>query len=113
MTTTYWVELTCEVRPVKGDLDEHLLTLMDALMEEPGAVDADIAAELSTGKVVISMGVDAQTDRSALEKALLFARSAIHKAGAATPDWNMDPDTVEFEVIDGFDARVRPAELAH
>jgi hypothetical protein len=105
----YWIELACRVKPGRGDFEEHVLGLMDALMDEPGAVDPDLAVELEGGRMVISMGVDAETDRVALEQALLYARSAIHRTGGHTPDWGKSPDAEQFVIADGFDARVRPA----
>ncbi|MEC3974582.1 hypothetical protein [Amycolatopsis sp. H20-H5] len=109
--TRYWIELGFQVKAESGDLEEHFLSLMDALLDEPGAVDPDIAAELATGKVHVSTAVDADTDTAALERALLITRSAVHKAGGFTPDWPK-PDVGDFVVIDGFDARVRPTGLA-
>ena len=106
----YWIEIGCQVRPKDADLETSFLRLMDALLEEPGAVDPDITAELETGSVIISMWVDAKTDRSALELALVYARSAIHKVGGYTPDWG-EPPGDGFFVAEGFDARVRPADV--
>lgn len=109
----YWIELTCRVeRGHGGGYEQHVLGLMDALMEEPGAIDPDLTVELEGDRVVISMGVDAKTDRAALEQALLYARSAIHKADGRTPDWAKGADPDEFFFTDGFDARVRPADVA-
>ena len=57
---------------------------MDALLEEPGAIDPDITAELETGSVIVSMCVDAKTDRAALDMALVYARSAIQTVLSAS-----------------------------
>lgn len=108
---TYWIEVGCEARSHSGDLEDHFLEVMDALVDEPGAIDPDITAELATGRIIISMSIEAATDREALDRALVVARSAIHKAGGLTPDWGTPKDD-EFFVTDGFDARVRPADLA-
>lgn len=108
----YWIELACQAQPGRTDFEEHVLGLMDALMEEPGAIDPDLAAELESGNIVICMGVDAKTDRAALEQAILYVRSAIHKAGGRTPDWGNQSRSDEFAFTDGFDARVRPADVA-
>lgn len=108
--TRYWIEVGCEVRTTSGDFESHFLAVMDALLDEPGALDPDIAAELATGKIKICMAVDAATSREALDRALLVTRSAIHQAGGFTPDWDKTSDGAFF-VTDGFDARVRPASL--
>jgi hypothetical protein len=106
--TTYWIELGCEVITRSGHLEEHVLEVMDALMDEPRAIDPDITAELANNTVTITVGVEAATDTAALELALVIARSAVHKAGGFTPDWKETPGA-DFVVRDGFDARVRPA----
>ncbi|WP_328645742.1 hypothetical protein OHS58_39250 [Amycolatopsis sp. NBC_00348] len=107
--TRYYVEIGCTVRSASGDLEDHFSEVMDALLEEPGAVDPDISAELATGNIALAMSVDAETDRDALSRALVVARSAIHKAGGFTPDWTDRPHEGKFFVTaDGFDARVRP-----
>ncbi|WP_019807162.1 hypothetical protein [Saccharomonospora halophila] len=110
MTARYWIELGCHVETGTGDLEHHFLSVMDALLDEPGAVDPDVCAELTTGDIRVSLGVDAQTDAGALEQALLITRSAIHKAGGFTPEWEKTAES-KFFVADGFDARVRPAPL--
>lgn len=109
--TRYWIDLACDA-VTSGDLDEGFLTVMDALLDEPGAIDPDITAELATGRLIISLGVDAETDRDALSLALVMARSAIHKAGGYTPDWGAKGDEDELQFADGFDARVRPAGMS-
>ncbi|MGH3692562.1 MAG: hypothetical protein ACRDRX_00910 [Pseudonocardiaceae bacterium] len=109
-STRYLVEVGCQVQSKTEDLEPQFLRLMDALLEEPGAIDPDITAELATGDIVISMGVDAKTDSSALELALVYARSAIHKVGGYTLDWG-EPRDGAFYVREGFDARVRPADV--
>lgn len=109
---TYWIEVGCEVYPREGiDIETHFLAIMDALMVEPRITDPDITAELARGRIIISMAVEAATDRSALELAILCARSAIHKAGGHTPDWGAPPPSSPFAIEDGFDARVRPAPV--
>ncbi len=108
--TRYLIEVGCRVEPMTEDLEPHFLRLMDALLEEPGAIDPDITAGLATGDILISMGVNAETDSSALERALVYARSAIHKVGGSTPNWGQSKKDV-FYVTEGFDARVRPADV--
>jgi hypothetical protein len=108
--TRYWIEVGCEIRTTSGDIESHFLAVMDALLEEPGAVDPDIAAELATGKIKICMAVDAATAKEALDRALLITRSAIHQAGGFTPDGDKSAEGAFF-VTDGFDARVRPANM--
>lgn len=83
----YYVEIHCASVPV-DKLDEHVDVLMEALLEEPGLVDADVLAELATGQVTISASVDGEDEAVALRDALIGIRSAAHKAGAGTPDWS-------------------------
>lgn len=109
--TRYWIELGCHVETESGDLEHHFLSVMDALLDEPGAIAPDVGAELATGNVKVSLGIESETDIRALEQALLITRSAIHKAGGFTPEWEKTAESTFF-VTDGFDARVRPAPLA-
>lgn len=112
----YWIDLRSRVRTGADDVDvdvleAHLEELMDVLMDEPGAIDPDLTATLTTGQVVISMGIDAESDGQALERALVVARSAVHKTGGFTPSWGQaSNDHVGFD--EGFDASVRPADLS-
>jgi len=110
---SYYLELKFGVAaPSTSRLDQHLDDLMDALCEEPGATDADVAAELTTGNVSISMYVSAPDDGAAITKALLVARSAIHKAGGFTGGWALPDETPgDLSVADSYSLRVQPAEL--
>ena len=106
----YYIELAFTVLTGSPDaLDQHTDDLMDALVEEPGAIDADVCATLATGKVAISMYVDAADDESAFGKALVIARSAIHKAGGFTGGWT-DRAGGGLPVDDTYNVRVQPAE---
>ncbi|GGP39636.1 hypothetical protein [Saccharothrix coeruleofusca] len=104
MATRYWVEVGCEVRPQTSELEEHVLAVMDALLDDPGAIDPDVTAELSTNTVRIALAVDARTDRDALDRALVITRSALRKPS------DQEASNGGLVVLDGFDARVRPAE---
>ncbi|NIJ10636.1 hypothetical protein FHU38_000980 [Saccharomonospora amisosensis] len=109
---TYYIELGFTVRTDSPDaLDQDLDNLMDALVEEPGATDADLAAELSTGNVWINMYIDADDDQAAFGQALVVARSAIHKAGGFTGGWIDGTDRGGLPVEDTYNVRVQPAEL--
>ncbi|ACU40156.1 hypothetical protein [Actinosynnema mirum] len=112
----YWIDLRCQVAPRQGSitpeaLDVHLDDLMDALMDEPDAVDPDLTATLTTGEVTISLGVDAASNSEALTRAMGITHSAIHKIGAAfgteTP-----PHEGELGFHENFDARVRTTSAA-
>lgn len=111
----YYLELAFDVSSGSGvpahDLDGHLDDLMEALTDEPGATDADISAELSTGRVTINMYVDAKDDGDAVNQALLVARSAIHKAGGFTGGWLSSTTPGEMTVADTYNVRVQRAEL--
>jgi hypothetical protein len=112
----YWIELRSRVHTGTGAVDvevleTHLEELMDVLMDEPGAIDPDLTATLTTGQVIISMAIDAESDGEALERALVIARSAVHKTGGFTPKWTQAPEgQVGFD--EGFDASVRLADFS-
>lgn len=110
--TSYYFELSFRVSaPSPDDLDEHLDNLMDALIDEPGATDADIGATLASGEVTISMYIDADADDQAISRALVVARSAIHKAGGFTGGWLSDSSGGPLPVDDTYNLRVQAAEL--
>ncbi|GAB3906364.1 hypothetical protein GCM10029964_103000 [Kibdelosporangium lantanae] len=109
MSARYFVELSCGVvASSEEQLEDHVLRLIDALEQEPGVIDPDVAAELTTGQLTIGMAIDATSDGEALETTLVRMRSAIHAAQIATPQW---PGSNDVEIKEGFDARVRPANL--
>ncbi len=109
----YLVEIKCCTEAKGGGgLEAHSLAVMDALLEEPGVIDPDITAELTTGIITLAMGIKAATDGKAVEHAMVAARSAIHKAGGWTPRWGEGAKKSEFEIEEGFDVRVRPAGMA-
>lgn len=86
--TRYFVEIQCRI--VADDPDSASDMLMDALLVEPGLIDVDLTAELSTGSVTITSAVDADEEPGALMQALIGVRSAAHGAGAGTATWDTD-----------------------
>ena len=100
----YYVEIHCVTGP-DDRLDNDVDVLMEALVEEPGLIDADVLAELATGQVTISASVDGEDEAVALRDALTGIRSAAHKAGARTPDW-------AAVIAERTETSVRPAAAA-
>jgi hypothetical protein len=80
--TRYYVELICHVGA--DDVEAVATDLMDALLEEPGLVDPDVAATLTTGAVTVGVGVEAENLQAALDRALVGIRSAVHVSGGGT-----------------------------
>ncbi|SBW18967.1 hypothetical protein [Protofrankia symbiont of Coriaria ruscifolia] len=72
--------------PLDG-LDAYTDLLADALYSLHNVTDPDLGATLSTGRIDVTMIVDADTLEEALHKSLTATRTAIHVAGGATPDW--------------------------
>jgi hypothetical protein len=99
----FYVEVACHMSA--DDLEAALDMLMDALLDEPGLLDADFSSELETGNVTIGTGIDAEDEPAALRTALVGIRSAAHKAGAGTPGWEADMERVT--------ASVRPMEYVN
>jgi hypothetical protein len=91
----FYVEVVCRVEAT--DLDAAVDQLSGALADEPGLIDADLSAELATGKVTVGTSVDAADESAAVGAALVGFRSAAHKAGASTPGW--EANTAEVTVF--------------
>ncbi len=89
--TRYYVELICHVGA--DDVEAAATDLMDALIDEPGLVDVDVAATLTTGDVTVGAGVEAENLQTALDRTLVGVRSAVHRSGGATAGWaeNLEP----------------------
>jgi len=103
----FYVELRCQDIPSE-DLDAQLDVIMEALIAEPGDVDADVGADLVAGTVDFCVSLQADDPGAALSRALAFVRSALHGAGIRTPEREWIA-----ELVDRGDAvaTVRPSEL--
>lgn len=98
----FFVEVACDIVNA-DDMDAATDMLMDALLDEPGLIDPDLTAELSTGLVTVTSAADAEDEGAALQHVLTGIRSAAHKLGAGTATWDTDMQDVT--------ASVRPYEL--
>ncbi|MGQ0778071.1 MAG: hypothetical protein ACT4NY_27280 [Pseudonocardiales bacterium] len=107
MNRWFYVELRCQGTP-SAELDAQLDVIMEALIAEPGGVDADVGADLVAGTVDLCVSVQADDGGAALSRALAFVRSALHGVGIRTPG----PQWIA-ELVDRGDAvaTVRPSEL--
>jgi hypothetical protein len=97
--TRYYVELSCHADT--DDVEAAATDLMDALLDEPGLIDADVAATLTTGDITVGVGVDADTLQIALDRALIGIRSAVHRSGGATAGWaeNLEPAGASINAV--------------
>lgn len=70
-----------------ADLDRVMEALLELEDTDCGIFDSGVAADLAAGEVEISVMAEAATYEKAEEIASSCVRSAIHKAGGATPGW--------------------------
>ncbi|HEY2762509.1 MAG TPA: hypothetical protein VGJ13_00605 [Pseudonocardiaceae bacterium] len=98
MSRWFYVELCCQGAPSE-ELDAQVDVIMEALIAEPGDVDADVGADLVAGTVDFCVSVQADDAGAALSRALAFARFALHGAGIRTPG----PEWIA-ELVDRGDA---------
>lgn len=70
-----------------SDFDARTDRLMDALEGLGGVADPDLAVNLRTGEVDVTLIVEADDYPSAANKAMSDLRTAIHAIGDATPGW--------------------------
>jgi hypothetical protein len=88
-TTTGWlmtVELRAESARAAADARTFYRELMNAL-EELDVLDADLHGELCRGPVTVSVGILDEDLNDAICHAMTAVRTAIHSAGASTPNW--------------------------
>jgi hypothetical protein len=106
MSRWFYVELHCQGIPA-DELEGQLDSIMEALVEEPGEVDADLSAELGAGTIDFQVSVQATEAGEALSLAQAFVRSALHGVGVSTPGWEH-----LTEMVDRGDsvATVRPSD---
>lgn len=67
-------------------MEEHLDGVMEELFNL-GAEDPAIDLELSTGLVLFTVAISAQSPVAAVAQASGLFRTAIHASGGSTPDW--------------------------
>ena len=97
--------VTVSLTAVSEQLESSIDSIMDELVHladvDPQVSDPDIGADFSAGLVEFRLMVDADEEH-AVPKALATIRSAIHKAGGATPDWpTFEPaQSISAELID-------------
>jgi len=86
--TNYTVRLQCAAdRDAAHDLAADFDAIADALFELGGVHDQDLDADLTEGTVIFTMGVVADRESVALDRALGVVRTALHAAGRGTPGW--------------------------
>src|SRR3954453_24066012 len=85
----FYVEISAQVTPAgpADYLESFVDRLMEGLLDEPGARDADVGADLDTGRIDFCFHLEAEDSVSALRQAQMIARSASHAGGAGTPGW--------------------------
>ena len=107
MSRWFYVELHCQGVPAE-ELEGQLDSIMEALVAEPGDVDADLSANLAAGTIDFQVSVQADEAGRALTLAQAFVRSALHGVGVGTPGWEHLAD-----MVDRGDsvATVRPSDL--
>jgi hypothetical protein len=95
------VSLTAVSKQLESSIDSIMDELVHLADVDPQVSDPDIGANFSTGLVEFRLMVDADEEH-AVPKALATIRSAIHKAGGATPDWpTFEPaQTISAEAVD-------------
>lgn len=101
--TTYDLKVCFAVQPVRL-IEEFVDEFMEALLEESTIIDPDLGVNLENGRVDARMMVEAVGQDSAMVTGFSALRSALHKIGSATRDWEVD--------LAHALATVRPPELA-
>jgi hypothetical protein len=71
----------------EAEFDALADTLYELDASDPSLEDMDLTATMSAGPFVVSMTVDADDMESALHKALVTLRSALHQVGHETSGW--------------------------
>ena len=86
--TKYLVRLECvaeidDADDIAADFD----AIAGALFDLDDVHDQDLAADLETRTLTFSIGVVADDEFGALDRALGAVRTALHAAGRGTPGW--------------------------
>ena len=105
---TFYVEISAGTTLTGPDdeFEDFVDQLMTALLDEPGVIDADVGADLATGRLDFCLHLEAETSVAALRQAQVISRSAAHAAGAATPGWETVMRAIEQDEVS---SSVRPA----
>lgn len=75
--------------PADDAIERHFDLVLDEL--EKLGVEADITASLASGRVDFDVEIDTPLIQDALAEGLTALRTALHAAGASTPNWpNVD-----------------------
>jgi hypothetical protein len=83
----YHVLIELKVDAPVAVLDPLSDQLAEALYDLHDVIDPDLGATLTTGRLDVSMLVEADTLEAALTKAATATRAAVHAVGVATPGW--------------------------
>lgn len=111
MTNTYNLDLRFHVHGHESieELEQHLDHIVEHLAELDGPIDPDLTANMSTGDVMFSLGIEAESGPEALRDALVVVRTAIHACDGGTPEWGalfdeieqtIRPDSVTVNLVD-------------
>lgn len=86
--TKYLVRLECITEHDEADgLAAEFDAVADALFDLEDVHDQDLTADLASRTLIFSIGVVADDEFAALERALGAVRTALHAAGRGTPGW--------------------------
>lgn len=86
--TKYLVRLECVAElDDADDIATDFDAIADALFDLDDVHDQDLAADLETRTLTFSIGVVADDEFGALDRALGVVRTALHAAGRGTPGW--------------------------
>ncbi|SFF35619.1 hypothetical protein [Curtobacterium sp. YR515] len=90
--TNYLVRVECAALlgasdDVRAELSTDFDLIADALFDLEDVHDQDLTADLATGTLTFSIGVVADDEFRALDRALGAVRTALHAAGRGTPGW--------------------------
>lgn len=101
--TNYLVRLECVAQLGAADdpraaLAADFNAIADALFDLDDVHDQDLIADLSTGTLTFSIGVEADDESGALDRALGAVRTALHVAGRGTPGWEQHYRMLRQEV---------------
>lgn len=84
----YYLEITAKTGLSPEAMEAAFDALADALCDLDGVIDPDLGARISTGEFDFTMAVDADDEPTALAKALVAVRCAVHATGGATQGWD-------------------------
>lgn len=90
--TNYLVRVECAALlgasdDVRAELTTDFDAIAEALFDLEDVHDQDLTSDLATGTLIFSIGVVADDEFGALDRALGVVRTALHAAGRGTPGW--------------------------